>query len=186
MDAHMHACKHKHRNDETHQIQWRRVEAYKKVAGLYFTFKVLIGVLPDWLLCFLLPYMVKPFWAFSDKTVQEVLDEITPDKELQTVESFCFFTTCLPLFLVSSRRRGRNLLLGCWPHYSSRDHHSTPISCFQVLTYFWGNYGLQADEASFAIHCMVQLHYINGGAYPVGGSSKIAQNLVQVHYLEKY
>ena len=44
------------------------------------------------------------------------------------------------------------------------------ILCAQL-----GDYGLPPARASFAIHAMVFNHYLGGGAYPVGGSARIAE-----------
>lgn len=43
-----------------------------------------------------------------------------------------------------------------------------------VLTGQWGDYGLPPGQSSFAMHAVVANHYLNGAAYPVGGSSSIA------------
>ncbi|MEE2755176.1 MAG: NAD(P)/FAD-dependent oxidoreductase [Myxococcota bacterium] len=42
-----------------------------------------------------------------------------------------------------------------------------------VLTGQFGDYGLPPAQSSFAMHAMLVRHYFNGGAYPVGGSSRI-------------
>jgi all-trans-retinol 13,14-reductase len=47
-----------------------------------------------------------------------------------------------------------------------------------VLTAQYGDYGLPPKQASFAIHAMVFNHYLRGGAYPVGGSSRIAAEII--------
>jgi len=44
-----------------------------------------------------------------------------------------------------------------------------------VLAAQLGDYGLPPAQASFAIHAMVFNHYLEGGAYPVGGSARIAE-----------
>jgi all-trans-retinol 13,14-reductase len=44
-----------------------------------------------------------------------------------------------------------------------------------VLCAQLGDYGLPPARASFAIHAMVFNHYLGGGAYPVGGSARIAE-----------
>ncbi|MBL7684449.1 MAG: NAD(P)/FAD-dependent oxidoreductase [Deltaproteobacteria bacterium] len=49
-----------------------------------------------------------------------------------------------------------------------------------LLTAQYGDYGLIPDESSFAIHAMVNKHYFEGGAYPVGGSGKIAETILPV------
>lgn len=47
-----------------------------------------------------------------------------------------------------------------------------------VLTGQWGDYGLPPAESSFAIHALVTNHYFEGGYYPVGGASRIAETIV--------
>lgn len=47
-----------------------------------------------------------------------------------------------------------------------------------VLTAQCGDYGLPPSESSFAIHALVANHYFEGGFYPVGGSSRIAETIV--------
>ncbi len=46
-----------------------------------------------------------------------------------------------------------------------------------VLTGQWGDYGLPPGQSSFAMHAMVQNHYLDGGNYPVGGSRMIAETI---------
>jgi all-trans-retinol 13,14-reductase len=43
-----------------------------------------------------------------------------------------------------------------------------------VLTAQWGDYGLPPEESSFGMHAVVMASYLEGGSYPVGGSSRIA------------
>ncbi len=42
-----------------------------------------------------------------------------------------------------------------------------------VLTGQYGDYGLPPGESSFLMHCGVVRHYMNGGAFPVGGSAQL-------------
>ena len=49
-----------------------------------------------------------------------------------------------------------------------------------VLTAQFGDYGLPPSESSFAMHAMVAGHYFGGGAFPVGGSSRIAASVAEV------
>lgn len=49
-----------------------------------------------------------------------------------------------------------------------------------VLTGQWGDYGHTPAESSFLVHALVAKHYLAGGNYPVGGSSKIAETIVPV------
>jgi all-trans-retinol 13,14-reductase len=47
-----------------------------------------------------------------------------------------------------------------------------------VLTGLWLDYGLPPALSSFGIHAVVATHYLNGGAYPVGGAGRIAKAIV--------
>jgi all-trans-retinol 13,14-reductase len=44
-----------------------------------------------------------------------------------------------------------------------------------VLCAQFGNYGIPPTRSSFVIHAMVVSHYLYGGNYPVGGSSRIVE-----------
>ena len=47
-----------------------------------------------------------------------------------------------------------------------------------VLTAQYGDYGLTPKHASFGIHAMVVNHYLRGAGYPVGGSGRIAAEII--------
>lgn len=47
-----------------------------------------------------------------------------------------------------------------------------------VLCGQYGDYGLTPSQSSFAMHASVVKHYFKGGAYPVGGSARIAETIV--------
>ena len=49
-----------------------------------------------------------------------------------------------------------------------------------VLTGQFGDYGLVPAESSFLMHSMLVTHYFKGAAYPVGGSSRIAETILPV------
>ena len=49
-----------------------------------------------------------------------------------------------------------------------------------VLTGQWGDYGLPPSRSPFSIHAMISNHYFDGGNYPIGGGSKIAETIVNV------
>jgi all-trans-retinol 13,14-reductase len=53
----------------------------------------------------------------------------------------------------------------------------------KVLTAQYGDYGLPPSESSFAMHAAVVRHYLSGGYFPVGGSSRIMETIDPV--LEK-
>jgi all-trans-retinol 13,14-reductase len=44
-----------------------------------------------------------------------------------------------------------------------------------VLTGQYGDYGLPPRQSSFAMHATLVKHYFGGGAYPIGGSARIAE-----------
>jgi all-trans-retinol 13,14-reductase len=47
-----------------------------------------------------------------------------------------------------------------------------------VLTGQYGDYGLPPSQASWFMHALLVAHYLAGGAYPVGGSSRIAATML--------
>jgi len=47
-----------------------------------------------------------------------------------------------------------------------------------VLTGQYGDYGLPPSQSSFLMHALVVNHYLGGGAYPVGGSARIAETML--------
>jgi len=53
-----------------------------------------------------------------------------------------------------------------------------------VLTGQWGDYGLPPKQSSFAMHCAIAGHYLDGANYPIGGSRMIAESIAPV--IEKY
>lgn len=49
-----------------------------------------------------------------------------------------------------------------------------------VLTGQYGDYGLTPSQSSFMMHCGVVKHYLNGGAFPIGGSAAIFDTIEPV------
>lgn len=49
-----------------------------------------------------------------------------------------------------------------------------------VLCANWGDYGIEPDRSSFAMHCMLAKHYLNGGSYPVGGGRAFADAIAPI------
>ncbi len=47
-----------------------------------------------------------------------------------------------------------------------------------VLTGQWGDSGVTPKKGSFLIHSLIARHYQNGGYYPIGGASKIAETII--------
>lgn len=50
----------------------------------------------------------------------------------------------------------------------------------KVLTAQYGDYGLPPKRSSFGMHAMLVKHYFNGGYFPIGGSSTIADTISKV------
>ena len=44
----------------------------------------------------------------------------------------------------------------------------------------WGDYSLEPSKSSFAMHCMLAKHYLNGAGYPEGGGSAFAEAMVPI------
>lgn len=59
-------------------------------------------------------------------------------------------------------------------------HLTTNKKLIAVLAAQYGDYGMPPASSSFAIHAMVAKHYINGGAYPIGGAQRIAETIYPV------
>jgi phytoene dehydrogenase-like protein len=57
------------------------------------------------------------------------------------------------------------------------DYHFKNEKLKSILCSQWGDYGLPPSISSFAIHALVAYHYLNGGYFPVGGSSKIFESI---------
>ena len=49
-----------------------------------------------------------------------------------------------------------------------------------VLTGQWGDYGLPPKQSSFAMHCAIATHYLDGANYPIGGSRMISESITPV------
>jgi all-trans-retinol 13,14-reductase len=49
-----------------------------------------------------------------------------------------------------------------------------------VLCANWGDYSLEPTKSSFAMHCMLAKHYMNGGHYPVGGGQSMSRAIVPI------
>lgn len=49
-----------------------------------------------------------------------------------------------------------------------------------VLCANWGDYGIEPTRSSFAMHCMLAKHYLDGGSYPAGGGSAFAEAMVPI------
>lgn len=47
-----------------------------------------------------------------------------------------------------------------------------------LLVSQWGDYGLPPAQSTFAIHSLIVTHYFDGGFYPVGSSSQIAESII--------
>ena len=57
---------------------------------------------------------------------------------------------------------------------------TTNVKLIGVLTAQYGDYGLPPAKSSFYMHAMLANHYMEGAAYPVGGSGSIARHIIPV------
>lgn len=82
-----------------------------------------------------------------------------------------FLTRCLMLFLPK------------WFNQTTYDVLSSLTNneaLIGALTGQWGNCGLPPKQSSFITHSVIANHYLNGGFYPVGGTSEIARTIIPV------
>ena len=49
-----------------------------------------------------------------------------------------------------------------------------------VICANWGDYSLEPAKSSFAMHCMLAKHYMNGGSYPIGGGAAFSDAMVPI------
>jgi all-trans-retinol 13,14-reductase len=104
-------------------------------------------------------------------------------KQVNRSSSMFYMAKALPGWLSKIMYRK---LTGPFLTYASRTTYDILQSLtnnkrlISVLTGQWGDYGLPPKESSFAIHAMVAKHYMNGAAYPVGGSASIANSIEPV------
>ncbi len=59
------------------------------------------------------------------------------------------------------------------------DSHFKDEVLKSILVFRWGDYGLPPSKSSFSIHSLVERHYWKGGWYPIGGSGKFAQLILE-------
>lgn len=49
-----------------------------------------------------------------------------------------------------------------------------------VICANWGDYSSPPSRSSYAMHCMLNKHYMDGGSYPIGGASRLADTMLPV------
>lgn len=89
------------------------------------------------------------------------------EKALPPVVSWAAGSFARRGFLRSARRTTREVLGGI-----TRNPRLAAVLAGQ-----YGDYGLPPALSSFGIHAVVANHYLNGGAYPVGGASAIGASI---------
>ena len=57
---------------------------------------------------------------------------------------------------------------------------TTNQQLIKVLTGQYGDYGLPPKQSSFVMHASVARHYLSGGNFPIGGSSRIVESIAPV------
>lgn len=77
-------------------------------------------------------------------------------------------------------------MCGGFHHYSDRltidvlNELTADRELIAVICANWGDYSLEPTKSSFAMHCMLAKHYLNGGHYPVGGGAAFARSIVPI------
>lgn len=79
-----------------------------------------------------------------------------------------------PLMRLPMMRRGRKTTLEVLRSLTNNRR------LIGVLAGQYGDYGLPPAQSSFFVHALVVNHYLGGGAYPVGGSSRFAATILPV------
>ncbi|WP_226703723.1 phytoene desaturase family protein [Microbulbifer elongatus] len=83
---------------------------------------------------------------------------------------------CGPLFRLYKKLR--------WPDYLHKTTYQVlreltdNEELIAVLTGQWGDNGMTPKTGSFIIHALIAKHYLYGGYYPVGGSSRMAETII--------
>jgi phytoene dehydrogenase-like protein len=89
-------------------------------------------------------------------------------------------------------RTGLVHLMSDWFKYATRSTRDvirsvTDNTTLQaVLAYNFGDYGTVPKDAPFAMHAVLQNHFLKGVSFPVGGSSEIALHIVPAITVSQY
>ena len=76
----------------------------------------------------------------------------------------------------------------CAPFYEYSDQKTIDVltsltsneELIAVICANWGDYSSPPHQSSFAMHCMLAKHYMNGGNYPVGGAGVLADYMMPI------
>lgn len=49
-----------------------------------------------------------------------------------------------------------------------------------VICANWGDYSSPPSRSSYAMHCMLNKHYMDGGSYPIGGACRLAATMLPI------
>ena len=60
------------------------------------------------------------------------------------------------------------------------DRYTDSAELKAVLCANWGDYSAPPSRSSYAMHCMLNKHYMDGGSYPIGGASRLAETMLPV------
>lgn len=118
---------------------------------------------------------------FPDET--EAIDRYF--KDVKTVKKWSVLVRLwrslrLPFLSLIARifKKSEQIAFSTLDDYFRRLNASPELQC--VLGGQWGNYFLPPKSAPFLIHAVMADHYIEGGYYPVGGSSVIADSIKSI------
>ncbi len=123
---------------------------------------------------------LKEYFPSEQRAIDRYLAEL--DATVRRAQLY-FTEKCLPVF--ASRLVGG---LMRWPLLRKAQRTTLETLCaltdnrrlMGVLTGQYGDYGLPPSKSSFFIHALVTSHYLEGGAYPVGGASRLATTILPV------
>ncbi|NEO26251.1 MAG: NAD(P)/FAD-dependent oxidoreductase [Kamptonema sp. SIO4C4] len=60
------------------------------------------------------------------------------------------------------------------------DRHFQSEQLKAILASQWGDYGLPPSQSAFGVHATIVSHYLNGGWYPVGSASALAEAMMPI------
>lgn len=112
----------------------------------------------------------------DQKSIDDYMDLIL---DTQKKQRFFFMEKALPntLSWMMGNKMRKNALATNKTTLEALSEITDNKELIAVLCGQFGDYGLPPGESSFMMHAMLFKHYVNGGFYPVGGSSVIYEKI---------
>lgn len=127
---------------------------------------------------------LKKYFPSEEQVIDAYLKKVS---EFTLIAPLFFGERCLPEWLSWFWMPVRQFAEKNWFQETTREgmqRLGASPELMAVLTGQWGDYGLPPSESSFALHCLVAGHYLEGASYPIGGSAQIARTICA--HIEKY